>query len=313
MSLETAVNNQTVPMLKKMLENGNIEFARTAVKAVLVGLVLAHPAIVPREIWRPATPSLDEQQQLHAPATLAAIQSAVSASVSAALPTLVDGILGSVQTQLDYLRGEIAAQERNPGEPQRPRHTSIPTPPVGIDFDVVARHITADTLAKIVNNTFPIRNLYKIDRTRVDRVVEQVGTEMEQVVQERLKSALEKVGESKAKYKDLYSILRPWIVFVQLKEIFEPGMGIALTGHSNKLLRLGMRHPNRFPTLLNNHINVVKERLNAGASFHPYQNDWRRHERQMLLKLPGRPWRDCIPSPEDRLLSTSARSDSRRG
>lgn len=301
MSLGTAVNNQTVPQLKKILKNGNIEFARTAVKAVLVGLVLAHPARVPREIWRPATPPLDEQQQLNPPATLAAIQSAVSASV---LPTLLDGILGSVQTQLDDLRGEIAAQERNPGEPQRPRHTSIPTPPVGIDFDVVARHITADTLAKIVNNTFPIRDLYKIDPTRVGQVVEQVGTEMEPVVQERLKSALEKVGESKAKYKDLYSILRPWIVFVQIKEIFEPGMGIALTGHSNELLRLGMRHPNRFPTLLNNHFSVVKERLKTGASFPRIK---------MIGVDTNAPWRDCIPSPEDPVLSTSARSDSRRG
>lgn len=147
------------------------------------------------------------------------------------------------------------------------RSAPVTPPPAEIDLGVVARHITADTLAKIVNNTFPIRKLYKIDRTRVGQVVEQVGTEMEPVVQERLKSVLEKVGKSKAKYKDLYSILRSWIVFVQLKEIFEPGMGIASTGHSNKLLRLGMRHPNRFPTLLNNHINVVKERLNAGASF----------------------------------------------
>ena len=63
------------------------------------------------------------------------------------------------------------------------------------------------------------------------------------------------------------SVERPWNVFVQIKEIFEPGMGIALTGHSNELLQLSMRHPDRFSALLNYHFSVVKERLNAVASF----------------------------------------------
>lgn len=61
------------------------------------------------------------------------------------------------------------------------------------------------------------------------------------------------------------SVERPWNVFVQIKEILEPGMGIALTGNPNAPLRLSMRHPDRFPAMLNYHTNVLNERLNAGA------------------------------------------------
>jgi len=90
-------------------------------------------------------------------------------------------------------------------------------------------------------------------------------------------------SRARARYTDVAQILRPWLVYAQLRDLLAPEsrIGWHLVNHAREMLRLHAEYPSRWEGLLNYFFIVTGRRLNHGASLDPAE--WNRPDMTVVV------------------------------
>jgi hypothetical protein len=286
--LHTVLGRSTKPILEGYLRAANLETGGT--KAQLIDRLIAAPEAIPEEVRAlaaPVRPPSPPRQGVD-PATLAAVTAAVQVAMAP-----YGGMLADLQAQVQAL--EHRAGNKDTGEDDGfTIHEIVPPPP----FPAAAaslypstftgrslhRSVPAGVLDSVLEGKFEVKDLWKLDPTRAHEALLASKTSQPDVAQ-RLHQTLFPDAEAiqteiKGKYQTVSSLVRPWIVFTQIRELAQPGCGVYLIHYALHLLSLHNQWPDSFQAVLNYHLKVASERVNMGADL-PLE-EWLRTDQEAM-------------------------------
>lgn len=318
-----------VTELKALCADAGIEHANHRHKAPLVGILLDNPAAIPLAYRQRAVPPIvlpaegvdqdrpdPDEEQARLVRTIAGVVDQVITSKLADVVTR----LGALESRSERSPPPItippapttAATTTDPAS--FPLAQSVPLP---ASTRLFFGFLQQDVYDSVVNNTFDVKDLWKFDPLRQGEIMglrENRGDAIS-----ALASALNATEDTRrqqahGKYTDLGSLLRPWLVYAQLRSILTPNLGVYLVGYARELCRIDMQYPGRFSSLLEYHLLVVQTRLNAGLTLNPLE--WTRHDDQIFHQAfsPGSiSTYSAPPPPAAPQASTSQASGNTKG
>nr|XP_031860706.1 uncharacterized protein CI109_003749 [Kwoniella shandongensis]KAA5527778.1 hypothetical protein CI109_003749 [Kwoniella shandongensis] len=132
------------------------------------------------------------------------------------------------------------------------------------------RSVPPAVLEAILSNKFEIKDLWKLDPWRVDEVNASIKASSSSEVMGAVRDAFfpdanASAARTKEKYTSIASIVRPWIVLSQLRDLVEPGLCMYMITHALHLLTLFEQWKN-FHAVYAYHNKVATDRINMGAA-----------------------------------------------
>lgn len=154
--------------------------------------------------------------------------------------------------------------------PSATTRNAVPLPKM--DAQAEWAYIPPTVFDSVVDGTFEIRDLWKLDPTRrleIEKMAEDVISDralngLSELLQ--ITSAFTEQSRSLTKYRSLDDIILPWIVYCRIREVVQPGSGHYLSAHVIQLYLAFHALNKRFPAVLRYHLDVCQKRMSLGDS-----------------------------------------------
>ena len=291
------LQQRKVSELRTFISDAGLENPPGRTKAPLVDILLLHPHAIPNGLCLAADPPVvlaDRPLTLAPPAA-----AAPSVSAEAIAHTVHDSIMRAMAPYLEAI-AELQAKSNErmdvdgeqpptliPTEPLVPAaapSTPLPASATLPDARLAFDHIPSSTLESITENRFDVKDLWKLDPMRAaEQSLPARGTFLAQLEQEMTDTEEHRRSRARTRYTDIGQILRPWLVYAQLRDLLAPQsrIGWHLINHARELLRLHAEYPLRWDAFLNYFFIITARRLNLAASLDPAE--WNRPDMALVL------------------------------
>jgi len=281
-----------LPVLRPWAISGGMDGATNKRKGDIIQWLVANPSSIPQHILDmcnpilplPINPVLPPAHPIPPPqvdrdSLITAIRDTVRDEINT-----VRTEVGSLTVEFGLLANRLEVVESRPGGGSiaptlRPEGeilnevlgppSSFPIPSSLVDAAEQTRAfcpmVPTLVLEAVLSNKLEVKDFWKLDPSRSDDA--SASTASSASVLASLPSALlpdaeRNFAQVKSKYNDLGSILRPWLVYCQLRDIITPNTGRYLVGHAAELLRLSSVPNSNHSAVLHYHLKVASSRLN---------------------------------------------------
>ncbi|ODN94802.1 hypothetical protein L198_04948 [Cryptococcus wingfieldii CBS 7118] len=160
--------------------------------------------------------------------------------------------------------------------PSTPLRGAVPSPKV--DARSEWAYIPPSVFDSVVDGSFEIRDLWKLDPTRrleIDKMGKAVTSDralngLAELLQST--SAFAEQSRSATKYRSMDDIILPWSVFCRIRDVAQPGSGHYLSAHVTQLYLASFALRKNFHAVLRYHLDVCQKRLSLGDAV--VWDDW---------------------------------------
>ncbi|GFZ50361.1 LOW QUALITY PROTEIN: hypothetical protein JCM24511_08118 [Saitozyma sp. JCM 24511] len=282
-SLEEILQQRSLRELRPWAANAGLPTARTGKKADVIRDLLTVPNTLPADPPGSRTATGPGTDLATAPA-LATVRATGVQMRPSTLPPLRPSPTPSSSVSpphfdaITRLEQQVAALENRPGPSQSGESLlgdSIPIPGTLSAADATARalelHSSVPTavLESVLENCFDIKDLWKLDICRTEDVSaqEKQANAVKAFTEAVFPDHEQLAATAKQRYPTVGSVVRPWLVYAQLRELVQPGACSHLISHAHDLLRLQHQFPNSWEAGRSYHLFVAAKRINRGAAF----------------------------------------------
>ena len=263
--LRKHLQSHKVPELKNFLDIAGVAYPNGRAKAPLVDILLVNLEAIPAQLRLLADPPVVLPEGAQPPPPPAPPQIMGSIPTAKSIASIVQERMMATMTPYLAAIAELQAKDHDRmevdgGEQTVPATVSAASLPAGVpayslpEARIAFDHVSPTVMEAIVENRFDIKDLWKLDPMRIaEQSIPARGTFLAQLEQEMNDSEESQRSRARTKYSDLGQVLRPWLVYAQLRDLLAPEsrIGWHLVNHARELLRLNAEYPTRWEGFLN--------------------------------------------------------------